>query len=70
MQRRLASPSLGEAERKGLSSELDSINQLQRDLHEMGGGDAEDDKEAEQARRTVAAAFIRQWKISRALYQQ
>jgi len=70
IERRLASPTLSDAERKALSAEFDSLNQLQRDLEETAGGDAEDPEEARQARRTVAGAFIRQWKINRALYQQ
>jgi len=67
---RLASPGLGDADRQALSSELDSLDQLQRELDGMSGGDDEDAEETRQARRTVAAAFIRQWKVNQALYQQ
>jgi hypothetical protein len=70
IEHRLASPRLGEAERKALSSELDSLNQLQRDLDALSGDDTKDVEATRQARRTVAAAFIRQWKINQALYQE
>lgn len=67
---RLASPTLGDEERAGLSSELDSLRKLQGDLDAMSGGQGDDAEEARQARETVAAAVIRQWKINRALYEQ
>jgi hypothetical protein len=67
---RLASPNLSDAERRALVSERDSLSRLQRTLDEMAKGDAEDPEETRQARRTVAAAFIRQWKINQALYRE
>ncbi len=70
IERQLASATVSEEERAALSSELDSLRQLQGDLDEMSGDQGEDAEEARQARETVAAAFIRQWKINRALYEQ
>jgi hypothetical protein len=67
IEQQLGSAALSDAERKDLSSELDSLKQLQSNLEEMSGGDAE---ETRQARRTVAEAFIRQWKINQALYRE
>jgi hypothetical protein len=67
---RLAAPNLDEAERKALSSELQSLNQLQGDLDELSGRDTQDAEETRQARRTFAAAFILQWKINQALYRE
>lgn len=70
IERQLAAPGGDEAERQALTSELDSLNRLQRDLDEMAGQNAEDAEEARQARRTVAAAFVRQWKLNQALFRQ
>ncbi len=67
---RLASPELDDDERKALTLERDSLTQLQRDLDAMSGRNADDPDEALEARRTVATAFIRQWKINQALYRE
>ena len=66
--RKLAQEGLTEAERKALTSELETLN---RSLAALGDiSFAKVDPEDAQAREQVAAAFIRQWKINRALYQQ
>ncbi len=67
---RLTSPTLSDAERKAFAAELSSLNQLQSDLDEMASDDAKDADETRQAGRTVAVAFVRQWKISQALYRE
>jgi len=67
---RLATPGLGDADRKAVSSELDSLDQLQQSLDDLSSGDSEDAEKTRQTRRTIAAAFIRQWKLNQALYQQ
>jgi len=67
--RRLTSASLSDAERKALMSELESVNQLLGALGEAGSAAAPDPRETE-AREQIAAAFILQWKINRALYRQ
>jgi hypothetical protein len=68
IQRELNAATLGDAERSALIEELDSLNQLLRDLNTTAGTPQESAEDAE-ARRTVAAAFIRQWKINQALYR-
>ena len=70
IEEQLASLDLSDAERRALVSERDSPSPLQRNLEEMAKGDAEDPEEARQARRTVAATFIRQWRINQALYRE
>ncbi len=67
--RKLAAGGLSEAERKTVTSELDSVNNFLAALGESGSGAAQDPEET-QAREQVASSFIRQWKINRALYQQ
>ena len=52
--------------REALSSQIETLDQLQSSLDEMDSGSAEDHA----AREQVATAFIRQWKINRALYRQ
>lgn len=64
--RRLAAQGLSEAERKSYAAELDLENEFLANLAEPTG----DPAEIASARDEVAAAFIRQWKINRALYQQ
>lgn len=63
---KLASPGLSAAERAGLESELASVNQLDAMLADTDGNTAEEAA----ARDEIAGAFIRQWKINRALYRQ
>jgi hypothetical protein len=67
--RKLAAEGLSETERTRTSAELDSVNTFLAALGETGSGATEDPQTA-QAREQVAASFIRQWKINRALYQQ
>jgi hypothetical protein len=64
----LAAPTLADEQRAALSGERDMLSQLQRDLAQTPATPQEAAEEA-QARRTVAAAFIRQWKINQALYR-
>jgi hypothetical protein len=68
--RKLASQGLTDAERQQLTSELDSLNELIATLEEGEGGSSEDAEEEKEYREEVAAAFIRQWKINRALFRQ
>jgi hypothetical protein len=64
--RKLEAKTLSDAERQSLSSELATLNELLANLDGIARNAAED----QAARRQVAAAFIRQWKINRALYRQ
>jgi hypothetical protein len=68
--RRVAAENLSEDERKALASEIATLDELSTTLDELAAGASENPEEAEQARQTVAAAFIRQWKINQALYRQ
>ena len=68
--RKLNSGNLGEAERRKVSSELDSLNELMATLEEMSAAANEDPQASQKDREQVAAAFIRQWKINRALFRQ
>jgi len=68
--RRLQGSGLPESERASLASELETLNGLLATLDDMGGEAAEDPAETAAARDQVADAFIRQWKINRALYQE
>lgn len=64
--RKLESKTLSDAERQSLSSELATLNETLANLDGFERSAAED----QAARRQVATAFIRQWKINQALYQQ
>lgn len=66
----LRAPSLTEAERRSLSSEFDAVNEHLNTVDEMQNNAGMNPVEVRQAREQVAAAFIRQWKINRALYKQ
>ena len=66
--RRLAAGGLTDAERKALTSELESVNQFLAAIGDPAAATA--DPGETRAREQIAAAFIRQWKINRALYQQ
>lgn len=57
-------------ERARLSAERDSLQTLLDDLAELEAGAGEDPAAEQAARREVASAFIRQWRINRALYRQ
>jgi hypothetical protein len=66
--RKLAAGGLAESERKALAAELDTVNMT---IAALGAsGPAQSGTEDARAREQIAAAFIRQWKINRALYQQ
>ena len=64
--RKLEAETLSAAERQSLSSQLATLNEVLASLDETARNAAED----QAARRQVAAAFIRQWKINQALYRQ
>lgn len=64
--RKLQAKGLPDAERKSLAAELDMENKAIAALAEDTGNP----DEARAARDQIAAAFIRQWKINRALYRQ
>lgn len=64
----LATPGLTGEQRTALTAERDMLSQLSRDLAQTPATPQEAAEEA-QARRTVAAAFIRQWKINQALHR-
>lgn len=66
--KRLAADGLPEAERRSLTSEIDMLDRTLDALGEIGSRSA--DPEEAKAREQVADAFIRQWKINRALHQQ
>jgi hypothetical protein len=68
--RKLASESLTEAERASLSEELASLNELMEALEEGSKASEADAAEDAEYREQVATAFVRQWKINRALYRQ
>lgn len=68
--RKLEAKALSDAERQLLSSELDQLNEFLSNIGEARNGAKEDSAEDKAAHRQVAAAFIRQWKINRALYRQ
>ena len=52
--------------REALSSQIDTLDQLQNSLNDMDSGSGEDHA----AREQVATAFIQQWKLNRDLYRQ
>lgn len=68
--RRLNSETLTDVERESLSSQLESLNELIETLDEGSDTSKEDPQEIKAYREQVATAFIRQWKINRALYGQ
>ena len=68
IERQLATPALADDQRAVLTAERERMQQLRRDLDSAPATPEEAAEEA-QARRTIAAAFVRQWKINRALYQ-
>ena len=68
--RRLAASNLPAAEREKLESELEMASQMVENLAPETGATAEETSGIEAARREIAAAFILQWKINRALYEQ
>jgi len=68
--RKLNSGGLTGAEKQSLTSELDSLSELIATLAEGEGASAEEAEEEKEYREELATAFIRQWKINRALYRQ
>ena len=64
LQQQLAATNPDPALHQTLSSELEKLDQLAVNLP------ASDSSEDREAREQVASAFIRQWKINRALYRQ
>jgi len=66
----LEMPSLTATERDAFAKELATLNQLDRDLSDISGANPPEAEEEREARRSIAAAFIRQWKINKALYEQ
>lgn len=68
IERQLAAPTLTNEQRVALTAERDMLSQLAHDLAKTSATPQEAAEEA-QARRTVAAAFVRQWKINQALYR-
>lgn len=69
IKRELAAPGLADDRRTALAAEHEMLAQLARDL-DHGAATPQEAAEEAQARRTVAAAFIRQWKINQALYRE
>ena len=69
IERQLAAPGLADDRRTALAAERDALAQLARDL-DRGAATPQEAVEDAQARRIVAAAFIRQWKINQALYRE
>jgi hypothetical protein len=66
---KLQAQGLPDAERKALTEELETLDDLIANLAE-GADAAAEDPEADRAiREEIASAFIRQWKLNRALYQ-
>jgi hypothetical protein len=68
IERHLATPALADDQRSALTDERDRLEQLRRDL-DSDPATPQDAAEEAQARRIVATAFIRQWKINQALYR-
>ena len=66
LQGKLATTKPDDAGYKELAAELEALDQLAASLDEPPGDAAED----RGARVLIASAFIRQWKINRALYRQ
>ncbi len=66
----LKAPSLTESELRSLTSEFDTVNKHLNVVEEMQKNAEMNPDEVRQAREQVAAAFIRQWKINQALYNQ
>jgi hypothetical protein len=67
---KLKSESLPAGERETLSRRLAVLAELRDADDAERGGTAEDAAETASARRQVASAFIRQWKLNQALYRQ
>jgi hypothetical protein len=70
LHRQLASGEPGEAERRSLTAEIEALDQFLASLDALAEENARNPEEARAARDGVAGAFIRQWKINRALYRE
>ncbi len=70
LHRQLASGVPGEAERRSLTAEIEALDQFLASLDALAEENARNPEEARAARDGVAGAFIRQWKINRALYRE
>lgn len=66
LEQKLNAADLSESERQTLERELATLDEILNDAANTAGDSAEE----QAARRQIASAFIRQWKINRALYQQ
>ncbi len=66
----LESNALTDVQRQASVSELEMLNSLLDDASGTESGSGEDSPEDKATREQIAAAFILQWKINRALYQQ
>jgi len=69
IERQLAAPGRADDQRAALTAERDTLKQLQRGLEQAAATPQQAEEEA-QARRTIAAAFIRQWKINQAIHRE
>jgi hypothetical protein len=69
IERQFAAPGLADDRRTALAAERDALAQLARDL-DRGAATPQEAAEEAQARRIIAAAFIRQWKINQAFYRE
>ena len=69
IERELAASGLAGDRRTALAAERDMLTRLARDL-DRGATTPQEAAEEAQARRMIAAAFIRQWKINQALYRE
>lgn len=67
--RKLQAKDISDSERKALSAELEALDDLIANLAEVTAPPAEDPEEVRAAREEIASAYIRQWKLNRALYQ-
>jgi hypothetical protein len=68
--RELNASGLTKKERRRLILERDKLNEQIAGLNGAGGGSAKHPDEDEAARERITYAFIRQWKINRALYRE
>ncbi|HSN71467.1 MAG TPA: hypothetical protein VLT59_08150 [Steroidobacteraceae bacterium] len=67
---KLSTATLSASEREKLEAELETATEMVANLAPETGDTVEEAREIEAARREIATAFILQWKINRALYQQ
>jgi hypothetical protein len=70
LDQKLAAGGLSSAERASVTAERDSLDQFLKDIAEMDASPGMSAAELQSARQEIAGAFIRQWKINKALYEQ